>query len=177
MSSAAFEVRPLPGEYASYYEGYVSRVPAGNVLLHLRSQQHQTLSLLSSLTDARANFAYAPGKWTIKQVAGHVTDAERIWVYRALRFARNDRTKLAGFDENLFAAEGGFPSRPLSQILEEFRLVREATVAFFSGLPPEHLSRGGEANEQYVSVRALAFIIAGHELHHRAIVQERYLSQ
>ncbi len=175
MSPPGFEERPLPGEYASYYEGYVSRVPAGDVLVHLRSQHHETLSLLSSLPEEKANFAYAPGKWTIKQVAGHITDTERVWVYRALRFARNDRTGLPGFDENLFASEGGFPSRPLNQILEEFRLVREATVAFFSGLPPEHLRRGGEANDQYVTVRALAYIIAGHELHHRAIVQERYL--
>lgn len=176
MSPVAFEERPLPGEYDAFFAAYVSRVPAGSVLVHLRSQHHETLSLLSSLPDPAADFAYAPGKWTIKQVVGHIADTERVMSYRALRFSRNDKTGLAGFDEKLFAAEAGSAARSLRDLLDEFRIVREATVAFFSGIPTDHLRRGGEANGKFVSVRALAFIIAGHELHHRAILRERYLS-
>jgi uncharacterized damage-inducible protein DinB len=169
------EERPLPAEYAPFYSGYISRVPPGPILSHLRSQHHETIGLLSSLPDAKANFAYAPGKWTIKQVVGHLSDVERVMVYRALRFARNDRTALPGFDENLYGTEGGFTLRSLKSLLEELERTREATVAFFSNLPPEHFLRAGEANGKQVSVRALAYFIAGHELHHRAILKERYL--
>lgn len=175
MPHTVLEERPLPGEYAPYFERYISLVPPGDLLLSLRSQHHETLSLFSSLPPARADFAYAPGKWTIKEVAGHLADVERVMTYRALRFARNDRTSLPSFDENLYAAEGGFAERTLQDLADEFRLVREATVAFFSGLPAAHFTRGGEASGKYVSVRALACIIAGHELHHRAILRERYL--
>ncbi len=176
MSSTGLAERPQPEEYDAFFAGYVARVPAGNVLIHLRSQHHETLSLLSSLPDARADFSYAPGKWNIRQVVGHISDTERVMAYRALWFARNPQSALPGFDEKLFVAEGGFAERPLSDLLEEFRIVREATVILFARLPRQHFTRGGEANGHFVSVRALAYIIAGHELHHRAILQERYLS-
>ncbi len=177
MSAMPSEERPLPGEYEASFAPYVSRVSSGAVLPQLRTQHLETLSLLSSLPNARADFAYAAGKWTVKQVVGHLADTERVMAYRALWFARKDPNGLPGFDENLFAVEGGFAARSLRDLLDEFRIVREATVAFFSGLPAEHFTRGGEANGKYVSVRALAYIIAGHELHHRAILLERYLQK
>jgi uncharacterized damage-inducible protein DinB len=169
------EERPSPAEYAPFHNVYVSRVPPGSILHHLCSQHHETIALLSSLPDVKANFAYAPGKWTIKQIVGHLSDVERVMVYRALRFARNDRTPLPGFDEKLYGAEGGFTVRSLKNLLEEFERTREATVAFFSNLPPEHFLRVGEANGNNISVRALAYFVVGHELHHRAILKERYL--
>ncbi len=176
MSPKDAEKRPRPEEYDPFFAGYVARVPPGDILTHLRSQYHETLSLLSSLPDARADISYAPGKWSIKQVVGHISDVERVMAYRALWFARNHQSPLPGFDENVFAAEGGFTDRLLSDLLDEFRIVREASVNLFTCLPRQHFARGGEANGHYVSVRALAYIIAGHELHHRAILQERYLS-
>ena len=176
MSQDDHETRPQPGEYDAAVAEYVGRVPAGNILDHLRVQQNETLSLLAPLTDARADFSYAPGKWSIKQVVGHMSDVERVMAFRALWFARNPRTGLPGFDENIFVDAGGFTLRTLDNLLDEFRIVREATVTFFSNLPREHFTRGGEANDHFVSVRGLAYIIAGHELHHRAILRERYLS-
>ena len=175
MAPIGSEERPHPREYADHYHTYVTRVPPGPVLQHLQSRHLELLSMLSSIPAEKADHAYAPGKWTVKQVMGHLSDVERIMTYRALRFARNDRTGLPSFDENFYVVEGGFTARTLPDLLDEFRAVREASIAFFAHLPPEHFSRGGEASGHYVSVRALLYIIVGHELHHRAILQERYL--
>jgi hypothetical protein len=174
MSASPLYERPLADEYAPYYERYIARVPVGPIPLQLKRQIEETVGLLHAVHADKANYAYAAGKWTVKEVLGHMADTERIMAYRALRFARNDRTELAGFDETTYTPEGGFSERSLKDLLQEFRAVRAATVALFEGMPLKCLARSGTANGDRVSVRALGYIIAGHELHHVAILKERY---
>ena len=133
-------------------------------------------ALLHDVDDDRAAGAYAPGKWSIKTVVQHCTDAERIFAYRALRIARGDATDLPGWDEQAYAPMSAADDRPLEQLLRELETVREATVTLFEGLPVEAWARVGRANGHPVSVRALAWITAGHLLHHLDILQDRYLS-
>jgi hypothetical protein len=168
--------RPTAHDYAPYYARYVGLVPAGDLLAILENQARETAGLLlGPAALERADFRYAPGKWSAKEVLGHVMDAERVFSYRALRFARADATPLASFDENVYAPAGEFGDRTLPDLVEEFLAVRTATVALLRGLPPSAWQRRGTASDAEVSVLGLAFIIAGHELHHRAILQSRYL--
>jgi hypothetical protein len=167
--------RPDASEYASNYAGYVSKVPNGNLIEILEDQRQETQDLLAGLTGGRAMHRYAPGKWSIKEVVGHVMDAERVFSYRALRFARGDQTPLPGFDENVYAPAGQFDLRPLPDLAAELSAVRLASIALFAGLDAEAFARRGMASNQDVSVRALAYIIAGHERHHVGILRERYL--
>jgi uncharacterized damage-inducible protein DinB len=173
--SADYDVRPAPGEFAGFYQKYIERVPAGGIAGLLERQIEATLELLRQLSEEEAAHAYAPGKWTIREVVGHVTDAERVFAYRALRIARADPAGLAGFDENAWVPAGGFGHRPLAALAAELAAVRTATVLLLRGLPDAAWERRGSANGQEVTVRALAWIMAGHELHHRAILEERYL--
>jgi len=168
--------RPQPSEYAPYYGKYIELVPDGPIVDVLRAQMAETQKLLRSIPEARGSHVYAPGKWTIKEVVGHVTDGERIFAYRALRFARADETALPGFDENHYAPQGRFGSRTLENLADELDIVRRSTVALFEGLPKDAATRMGTASNNPVSVQALAYIIAGHELHHRKILKERYLA-
>ena len=168
--------RPETSEYEPYYEAYVSRVPKGDLLAILEDQRRDTQRLLASVSEARALYRYAAGKWSVKEVVGHVTDAERVFGYRAMRFARGDETPLAGFDENAYAPAGRFDARPLASLAAEFDAVRRATIALFGGFEPSVFARRGTANGHGISVRALAYVIAGHELHHIAILRERYLA-
>jgi len=168
--------RPEPGEFSHYYVGYVGRVPEGDIVAILRGQLRATQSLLAPLTDAQADFAYAPGKWTIKEVIGHIADTERIMAGRALRVARGDTTPLPGFDENEYVPQGRFGERSLAALLADLEAVRASTVALFAGLPANAWERRGTASDAPVSVRALACVIAGHELHHRALIETRYLA-
>lgn len=173
----SFDQPPLTGEYFEYYHGYIARVPAGDIIAILATQIEDTLIPLRELTDEQANFAYAPGKWTVKEVIGHMADAERVFAYRAMRIARGDATPLASFDENAYVPPARFRDRPLASLLAEFTAVRRATVALLAGLPPEAWTNVGVASTHPVSVRALAWIAAGHEIHHRELLAERYLSQ
>lgn len=166
--------RPAATEYAPNYGGYVSRVPEGDLIGLLETQRRETQSLLAGLTEAQALHRYAPGKWSVKEVIGHVADSERVFCYRAMRFARGDQTPLPGFDENLYAPAGRFDARPLSDLAAELDAVRRATLALLRSFDVEALARRGTANGKEVSVRALAYIIAGHERHHLAILRERY---
>ena len=167
--------RPSADEYAPFYAGYVARVPDGDVVATLAAQIATTHDLLAAVGEQRGNHRYAPGKWSVKEVAGHMADTERIMVYRALRFARGDETPLAGFDENAYMPPSGFGERALASVLAELEAVRAGTVAFFAGLPDAAWARGGRANDKYVTVRGLAWIVAGHERHHLDILRERYL--
>lgn len=169
------EERPGPDEYAPFYAGYIARVPAGGLVSVLGEQRDGLRRLLGGLTEEQAGYAYGAGKWTVREVVGHVTDAERVFAYRALRFARGDDTALAAFDENAYVPAGRFDQRPLADLLAEQEAVREATVRLLQGLPPDAWFRRGTASGAAVTVRALACMIAGHELHHRAILEERYL--
>jgi transposase len=166
--------RPAPSEYAPFYAGYVERVPEGDVLAQLARQLDETRALLGDLPPSRAVHRYAAGKWSVAEVVGHVTDAERIFAYRALRIARGDATPLASFDENAYVPAGSFDRRTLPDLLDELATVRYATLTLMRGLPAEAWARSGVASGRPVSVGALAYIIAGHELHHVAILRERY---
>jgi len=165
--------RPRPDEFAPYYGRYIDLVP-DDLLRALRENGEETRRMLTSMPAAKADFRYAPGKWSVKEVVGHLTDAERVFAYRALRFARNDETPLPGFDENRFVEESGFSGRPIAGLLEEFRAVRAASLAFFENLDESAWNRAGIANDVKMSVRAIAFAVAGHELHHRNILRDRY---
>ena len=168
--------RPRPGEYDPYYETYISKVAEGSLLETLAVQRDDTASLLAGLTKAQADYRYAEGKWSLKEVIGHVADAERIFAYRALRIARGDQTPLASFDENAYVPASGCDRRPLPDIAREFRAVREATIVLLGSLDAAAWQRVGTASGKPVSVRALGYIIAGHERHHLRVLRERYLT-
>ena len=166
--------RPAPQEHAPYYSRYIDLVEGDDVLPQSIAQIDETARRLGGLGESRAMHRYAPGKWSVKQVVGHLSDTERVFAYRALRIGRADATPLAGFDENYFVDQGAFDERPLDDLVLEYRAVRSASIALFASMPEEALVRLGLANEQPISPRALAWIIAGHELHHRAILAQRY---
>ena len=167
-------IAPAAGEYAPHYAGYIARVPQGDVLARLRRQIAETAALLRPLDAAKARHRYAPGKWSVIEVLGHLADTERIMAYRALRVARGDETPLAGFDENVYVPAGEFERRSMTDVLAEFEAIRAATVALLGSLPEAAWTCWGVANGQRVTVRALAHIIAGHELHHVDVLRTRY---
>lgn len=166
--------RPEAGEYAPYYEKYIALVAGNDIVGILEAQRLQTIQLFAGRSERDGNFRYAPEKWTVKEVLGHLSDTERIFAYRALRIARGDQTPLSGFEQDDYVRAGGFGERSLAGLAEEYAQVRGATVALFRPLSEDAWTRRGVANKNEVSVRALAFIIAGHELHHRQILDERY---
>jgi hypothetical protein len=166
---------PDASEYAPYYGKYIALVGGNNVVAALEDQPRDTLALLSALSEEQGGFRYAPDKWSIKEMLGHVIDAERVFAYRALRFARNDRTPLASFEQNDYVRSGNFTDCRLADLIEEFVAVRRATVWLFRQLRAEAWMRRGVASDNPVSVRAVAYIIAGHELHHRRVLREKYL--
>lgn len=167
--------RPDASEYAPFYGTYVSRVPDGDVLEMLETQRRAMQQLLAGMSEAVALRRYGAGKWSVKEVIGHLMDTERIFGYRALRFARGDETPLPGFDEQNYAPAGRFDDRRLSDLADEWDAVRGATIALVGSFDAAALARRGTANGKAVSVRALVYIIAGHERHHLAILRERYL--
>lgn len=167
--------RPLSGEHLESYARYIALVPGDDAGEALATQLRDTLALLRPLDEAGAARRYAPGKWSVREVVGHVMDAERVFAYRALTFARGDRSALPGFDEELWTPAGEFDRRPLSLLLDDFEALRASTVRLYRSFTPEALVRTGRANDAVVSVRALAWITAGHELHHRRVIAERYL--
>jgi uncharacterized damage-inducible protein DinB len=168
--------RPQQGDYALFYENYVSLVPSGDFLEILRDQRREPVGLLSPLSAEQAEFRYAPGKWSIKEVLGHITDAERIFAYRLLRIARGDETPLASFEQDGYIKTGNFSARKLEDLLHEFSMVRESTICLVRSLDDAAWLRRGTASQKEVSVLALAFIIAGHERHHRIILENHYLA-
>lgn len=166
--------RPHADEHSPYYAKYIAQVPDGDLVSTLREQLIDTAALLRNAGD-RADYAYAPGKWTVKEVIGHISDVERVMSYRALRIARGDQTNLPGFDENTFGANANFGRRTVDDLLEELQVVRAATIHLAKQLDAEELARRGTANSHAISVRALFYIIAGHERHHAELLRERYL--
>ncbi len=174
-STANAYLRPQPGEYAPNYDRYISLVPGNDVLAALEDQRRQMLLLLSGRTEADGDLRYAPDKWTLKEVLGHLNDTERIMSYRALRIARADATPIEGFEQDDYVRNAPFAHRPLADLIEDYIAVRRATVSLFRNLDEPAWTRRGVANKNEVTVRALAYIIAGHELHHRRILEEKYL--
>ncbi len=168
--------RPAPDEFAPFYAGYVSGVPDGDVVAVLERQGRALTALLGGLSHERAEHRYAPDKWSVKEVVGHVNDAERIFAYRALRISRGDATPLPGWDQDTYVARAQFGRRTLGDLLAEFGAVRAATVSLFRAMTDEESRRTGSANGVAVTARALAYIAAGHEGHHTRILGERYLA-
>ena len=165
--------RPGPDEYAPFYAGYVALVPEADVVAALAAQLEEALAILGPAPEAAGGVRHPPYTWTVKEVVGHLTDAERVFGYRALRFARGDATPLPGFDEGAYARAGEFDRVPLADLVAEFAAVRRAHLALFRHLPAAAWGRGGAANGSPVTVRALARIMAGHARHHTAILARR----
>jgi hypothetical protein len=170
----AATAKPDSSEYAPHYEKYVSLVKAGDIVGALETQRVQTIQLFAARSERDGNFRYAPDKWTVKEVLGHVNDAERIFAYRALRIARGDQTPLPGFEQDDYVRGGNFGDRTLAALAEEFAHIRNSSIALFRSLSRDAWTHRGVASKNEITVRALAFIIAGHELHHRLILEERY---
>lgn len=169
--------RPAPNEYAPYYGGYMNIVPDGDIVALLTQQMPATLALIRGLAEEQGSWRYAPEKWSIKELCGHIIDAERVFAYRALRFARGDQTPLPGFEQDDFIAHANFAARSLNDLADEYEAVRRATIALLGSLDDAAWQRSGIASENEMSVRALAYGIAGHELHHLKILRERYLTE
>lgn len=165
---------PQAAEYNPYYGRYISLVPSENIIGTLERQVKDTLALLSTRSEQDANCRYAPEKWSIKQVLGHIIDTERIFAYRVLRFARNDQTPIEGYEQDDYVRNASFENRRWIDLLEEFRSVRNATLTLLRGLDEASWTRRGIANKNEISVRALVYVVAGHELHHVSILQQKY---
>ena len=168
--------RPQPDEYAPYYGRYISLVPGEDILGTLDQQRRQSMMLLSGRNENDGEFRYAPDKWSAKEVLGHICDTERVFAYRALRISRADATPLEGFEQDDYVRNGPFAHRPLTDLVEEFIAVRRATLSLLRNLDEAAWMRRGTANKNEVSVRGIAYIIAGHELHHRRILEEKYFA-
>lgn len=168
--------RPEAGEYAEYAAGDLALVSGNDAIAALEAAAAETLGLLTPLDEESGNRTYAAGKWTIRQIVGHLIDDERIFLYRALCVARNDTQSLPGFDENDYVRYAGFEHRTMADLVGEYRIVRRATLTFFRSLTAEAWLRRGIINDYTASVRGLAFHIAAHELHHLRVLRERYLT-
>ena len=166
--------RPAASEHNPYYAAYISQVPDGDLFASMESQARETVRLLRGIDEQKSQYRYAPDKWTIREVVGHVIDAERVFGYRALTFARADATALPSFDENAWAKESAAGERPMKDLIAEFEAVRAGTLAMFRGFTEDEFARSGIASKNPISVRALAYIIAGHERHHVKLLKERY---
>jgi len=166
--------RPAADEAAAFYHGYIAKVPGENIGEQLVDQLAEVERLFGALDDRAALARYAPGKWSVKEILGHLTDAERIFSYRLLRIVRGDATPLPGFDENSYVPAGRFDARPVSALLAEFRAVRISTTALTGGIPSMAWSERGTASGKPGSARALIYIIPGHVAHHLGVLRERY---
>ena len=166
--------RPSPEEYFEFYHRYVSLVPDGDIIDILRDQLTVTQNLFSLMAGDKGDTAYAPGKWAVKEVFGHIIDVEWIFIYRAVRFARGDQTPLPGMEQDDFMKGANFLERSLKSLVDEFRHLRLAGINFFDSLSDEILDRTGLASDCRFTVRSIPYIIAGHELHHVRVVEERY---
>ncbi|BBH18693.1 hypothetical protein Back11_00380 [Paenibacillus baekrokdamisoli] len=161
-------------EFPPYFEQYIKLITEGNIVNILEEQLHEMTSLFSQLTDDQADFRYAEGKWSVKEVLGHITDNERIWAYRILRIARGDNHVCKSYDENQFAAESSFHLQQIDDLLEEFIVVRRSTIMLLKGLKDKAWLRSGTLYDAKLTVRAAAYVIAGHEKHHRGVLEARY---
>jgi len=165
---------PDSTEYASPYAGYVGNVTEDDILGALEKQSAETSALLARIDEAKASHRYAPEKWSVKEVVGHFTDAEHVFSYRALAIARGDKASLPGFDEHEYMKHANFDERPMGEIAAAYAAARASTLALFRGFSDEAWRRSGTANNNGVSVRALAHIVLGHERHHLKVLRERY---
>lgn len=166
--------KPQPEEYNPFYDTYISKVPDGDVLQLLNELKDSSYKLFSNLSDEKANYAYAPGKWTVKQALGHMIDTERTFAYRLLCFSRNF-IELPGFDQNIYVDNSNANERTIQSLAAEFRATRESNIYMVEALTDEQLDRRGIASGNPASVRALVYMLAGHEIHHLGLFKEKYL--
>jgi hypothetical protein len=169
--------RPEKSEYAEYYERYVSLVEETDIVAALQNQEAELRDAFQKITEEKSLFAYEEGKWSIKELIGHLTDGERIFAYRALRISRADATPIEGFEQDGYIENSNFNQTPLSDLTRELLLARQSNLIFFKNLTDEAWLRAGTASGNPVSVRALAYIMAGHIRHHLRILSERYLAE
>lgn len=170
---------PKEGDYAPYYQPYIDKVKAlndTNIMMMLDEIHEKTQEFLRAIPEKKGNYKYAEGKWSIKEVIQHLLDSERVFNYRALRWARNDSTDLPGFDHDAYVPESGADLRTLEDIIDDFEAVRLNTISLFLSFSDEMWKRGGTGNGQHMTVHATAFVILGHELHHINVIKERYLN-
>ncbi len=167
--------RPLPGEYSEGQAAYVAAAGDGDVLAGLQAQLGEVTTLLAGLTDAQAEYRYAPGKWSLKDLVQHLSDAERIFAYRCLRIGRGDATPLPGWEEDDYARTAEADRRPLADLLADFQATRTASLALFRSLPEAAWTHQGTSNDRLLSARSLPFITLGHAAHHLVVIRERYL--
>lgn len=167
--------RPNKNEYAEYYHKYVEKVPHGNIVGILEDQFGTITNFFSQITEEKSKYRYAPNKWSIREVLGHIIDAERVFSYRAMRFSRSDSRSLQSFDENHYIKNSNYDSIPLQMLIEEFASLRKTNIYMFKGFSEKMWLAKGIASENEVSVRALAYIMVGHAEHHMRVVKEKYL--
>jgi uncharacterized damage-inducible protein DinB len=168
--------RPEVNEYPEYYVPYVSLVPEGDLIPILQENLKKMIKLFDGISEEDSYYRYGEGKWSIKEVLGHITDTERIMSYRLMRIGRGDKTPLAGFDEEFFVNHSKVNELPVKKILDDFIATRKATITLIENMPTEAWTNEGNANNTKVTTRAIAYILAGHEIHHRHIIEARYLS-
>jgi uncharacterized damage-inducible protein DinB len=167
--------RPTADEYAPHYETYISKVQTDDLIGALENGRSELISFIRSIPAEKLEYRYQEGKWTIKEIIIHLMDAERIFTYRVLRFSRNDRTALSGFDENEYVPESNASARSLQSLIDEYSALRQSTIELFRNITDEMSLRTGIANGKEISVRALGYVIPGHEIHHAGVIKERYL--
>ncbi|MBL8197238.1 MAG: DinB family protein [Blastocatellia bacterium] len=168
--------RPSANEHAPYYSLYIDRINDDDIVTVLEKQLSSVLATLDIAIERNSNAPYEEGKWTVKQLIGHINDCERVMSYRALRFARNDLTPLSGFEQDDYIPTGNFDARSWQELRTEFEHIRQATIDLFHPLEKDAWHRSGKANDNEISVRALAYVIAGHVAHHINILETRYLN-
>jgi len=173
MSKALLR-RPHANEHAESHLVYVNKVPGEDILGFLQTQLEATRSLFSRLDPTKGDHRYAAGKWSVKEVLGHIIDTERVFSYRLVTFARGDQTALPGFDQDVWAQHANYSQMPIADLAEEFEAVRHSTIVFLKHLAPEARDRRGTANGKQVTARAIAFMVGGHAQHHLDILKERY---
>lgn len=166
---------PESNEYPPFYESYIKNVIGSDPFRNLENQYQEIQSILQSLPEVEANYAYSEGKWTVKEVLGHITDTERVMSYRAFCISRKEKRSLPGFEQDDYVKEANFNERSITNLLEDYRAVRKSTISLFKNFTEDMLNQKGIANEKEVSVLALLFIITGHEMHHLKILKEKYL--
>jgi hypothetical protein len=168
--------RPASNEYAEHFGNYIGQVPDGDLVQTLERHGKEFVEFLRKIPESKGDFSYGAGKWSIKEVIGHISDGERVFAYRAMRIARGDTIPLPGFDENAWVPLSGAKDRTLADLIDEFQTVRAGSLSLFRHLSPEAIARRGTASNREVTVRAIAWIVAGHAMHHQKILRERYLA-
>ncbi|HKY98391.1 MAG TPA: DinB family protein [Gemmatimonadaceae bacterium] len=175
MDTSFRSIRPAADEYLEYYGKYISRVPDGDIVESLKQDLSQSVQFFRGIPESKFDYRYAPDKWSVREVIGHLSDGERVFQYRAWRFSRADETPVPGFEENLYVANAPFPRVSMPDLIAEFESLRRASIHLFENLDAESMVRRGTANNAAISVRALAYIMVGHVIHHIGVLKERYL--